>query len=627
MDIDQNKDDFIDNHVDKEIISCLNFNNPKSFFLFAGAGSGKTRSLVFALNQIRKLYYQHLRFRGQSVAVITYTNAACDEIGRRLDYDPLFSVSTIHTFIWELIRGFDTDIRDWLCTSLKTQIEELKIKQENGRFGTKIFIERQLSIETKEIRLRNIDKVKQFTYNPSGLNQDRSSLSHTEVINIGAYFINNKPLMQKILINKYPILFIDESQDTNKDLIDALFEVEKKNTGVFLLGLFGDTMQRIYSDGKLDLGLNLPEIWEKPIKIMNHRCAPRIVEVLNRIRYIVDGQQQRARTDKEFGFARFFVFPLNTDKAKAEKMVEDRMSEITGDKQWSGTDADYTTLILEHHMAANRLGFLEFFRPLYQMDNLKTGLLDGSLPELTFFTQVILPIVQANKNGDEFAITNTVRKYSPLLKIQKNETEQLLKIKEAKESINQFLSLWSEDNNPRCVDVLKCVKELNLFDIPESLHPFTIDINENDQDNEGNPSDFHENDLISAWSECLNAPFSQISAYDSYVKGKLKFMTHQGVKGLEFPRVMVIIDDNEARGFLFSYDKLFGAKERTRADIENEAAGKDTSIERTRRLFYVTCSRAEKSLAITAYSENPKLVKKHLLEEEWFEDFEVEIFL
>ena len=39
-------DDNRDSAADSIIQSCLNIKNPKSFFLFAGAGSGKTRSLV-----------------------------------------------------------------------------------------------------------------------------------------------------------------------------------------------------------------------------------------------------------------------------------------------------------------------------------------------------------------------------------------------------------------------------------------------------------------------------------------------------------------------------------------------------------------------------------------------------
>lgn len=618
--IGQSEDNHVDDHVDDIILNCMDLDNPRSFFLFAGAGSGKTRSLVSVLTKFREQNYKQLQIKGQRVAVITYTNAACEEIQRRLDFDPLFSISTIHTFIWELIRGFNKDIKEWLYNSLVNQIEDLEIKQSKARANTKTFMDRQKSIETKWKRIQNLDDIKQFTYNPNGLNQGKQSLSHTDVISIGAYFLTNKTLMQKILIRKFPVLFIDESQDTNKELINAIFDVEKKNNKVFCLGLFGDTMQRIYSDGKTDLGIDLPESWAKPVKKMNHRCSPRIIKLINKIRLAVDNQEQRARSDKDEGFVRLFLIPSATEKENAEKKVVKRMMEITGDQYWDANNADYTTLILEHHMAAIRLGFFEMFKPLYQLDKLKTGLLDGSLSGLKFFTQIILPLVNANESGNKFALTSIARKYSPLLNIQKYEAGQLSKIKSVQASIDQLLSLWNDLKEPRCIDVLQCVAELNLFDIPDSLYPLTTrEIKNKEED------DKEANDEFNAWADCLNAPFSQIRAYDSYINGKLNFMTHQGVKGLEFPRVMVIIDDREARGFLFSYEKLFGAKEKTNTDLKNENEGKDTSIDRTRRLFYVTCSRAENSLAIIAYSEKPELVKKHVLNEGWFEDSEVEI--
>src|SRR4051794_38974271 len=83
----------LDDHVEREIAACLDLNKPKSFFLFAGAGSGKTRSLINALKHLRKHYGTKLRFGGQRIAVITYTNAACDEIVQRLEFDPLIQVS------------------------------------------------------------------------------------------------------------------------------------------------------------------------------------------------------------------------------------------------------------------------------------------------------------------------------------------------------------------------------------------------------------------------------------------------------------------------------------------------------------------------------------------------------
>jgi len=103
--------DTIDDHVDDEIAACLNLAQPVSFFLFAGAGSGKTRSLVTALRYVQKTLSAQLRSRGQRVAVITYTNAASDEIKRRLSYDPLIDVRTIHSFAWSLIEGLNRDIK------------------------------------------------------------------------------------------------------------------------------------------------------------------------------------------------------------------------------------------------------------------------------------------------------------------------------------------------------------------------------------------------------------------------------------------------------------------------------------------------------------------------------------
>ena len=66
-------------------------------------------------------------------------------------------------------------------------------------------------------------------------------------------------------------------------------------------------------------------------------------------------------------------------------------------------------------------------------------------------------------------------------------------------------------------------------------------------------------------------------------------------------------------GFLFSYEKLFGAKAKSKTDLDNESQGKDTTIDRTRRLFYVTCSRAMSSLGIVAYTGDPTAVQHHVV--------------
>ena len=86
---------------------------------------------------------------------------------------------------------------------------------------------------------------------------------------------------------------------------------------------------------------------------------------------------------------------------------------------------------------------------------------------------------------------------------------------------------------------------------------------------------------------------------------------------------MVILDDNEARGFMFSYEKLLGAKALTNTDHKNRLEGKDTSQDRTRRLLYVTCSRAQRSLAVIVYTKEADKVASYLSDVGWFEDYEV----
>lgn len=90
------------------------------------------------------------------------------------------------------------------------------------------------------------------------------------------------------------------------------------------------------------------------------------------------------------------------------------MAEITHDALWDHESDNVKTLILEHHMAAKRMGFFEFFEPLYKVSKFSTGMLDGSLPEITLFTKVILPLLKAHQNNDHYEIARIIKKESPL---------------------------------------------------------------------------------------------------------------------------------------------------------------------------------------------------------------------
>ncbi|WP_234825436.1 hypothetical protein, partial [Agrobacterium pusense] len=62
--------------------------------------------------------------------------------------------------------------------------------------------------------------------------------------------------------------------------MDALLDVEAGHREAFCLGLFGDTMQRIYADGKERLAEAIPQAWARPRKRMNHRCPTRVITLI-----------------------------------------------------------------------------------------------------------------------------------------------------------------------------------------------------------------------------------------------------------------------------------------------------------------------------------------------------------
>lgn len=607
-------DDYVDDHVDREIESCFSASSPNNFFVFAGAGSGKTRSLINTLNFLDKEQGEKLLMKGKQIAVITYTNAACDEISRRLQYKSIFSVSTIHSFLWELIKNYQVDIKTWIMESVQKEIEELKQKQtktSRGKAGEK----RAETIKKKTERLAKIKSKQKFSYNPNGDNVGYDSLSHSEVIKMSTEFIATEPTMQDILTSKYPILLIDESQDTKKELIDALLIVCEKYGEKFIVGMFGDTMQKIYNDGKDNLAKCIPDNWVKPVKIMNHRSAKRIVTLANSIRSSVDDQKQQARSDAEEGTVRLFITSKSNNKEYVEKRVAEMMVQDTGDIGWNDEE-DYKSLILEHHMAASRFGFSELYMPLSNSKKFDTSLREGSIPELSILSKLVFPLLVAYQSGNDFEVAKIIRKNSPLLNKEvfitglNNQVELLRK---AEEAVELLMKLWNDGKVPTCLEVLKSIRDTGLFKVGNRVDEVLADYSQD------------ENEKITALRTALSAPFYELERYALYVSDNTRFATHQGVKGLEFPRVMVILDDAQARGFLFSYEKLFGVKAQSDTDEKNAHDGKDTSITRTARLFYVACTRAKKSLAIVAYTENEEMVRDTALANGWFLENEIYI--
>ncbi|MCB1601896.1 MAG: Fis family transcriptional regulator, partial [Xanthomonadales bacterium] len=126
------------------------------------------------------------------------------------------------------------------------------------------------------------------------------------------------------------------------------------------------------------------------------------------------------------------------------------------------------------------------------------------------------------------------------------------------------------------------------------------------------------------WCALFKAPWAELERYRCYLAGNSELSTHQVVKGSEFTHVMVVMDDDQSGGNQISYDKLFGATELGERDLDNVQAGKETTIDRSLRLLYVTCSRARESLALVLWAKNPKEALEFARHKSgWFADGEV----
>ena len=602
-----------DNNIDLQLKECVSNEKRKSFFLFAGAGSGKTYSLVKLLENIQNVWGNKLIREHRQVAVITYTNAATDEIMRRIDYNPLFHVSTIHSFVWDSIKTYQKDIKARYLQRLQANIDELQAKIDATKNKeTKTYKANQEKINHLIERKEAKEKIDMFIYNPNGDNLKANSLNHSDVIEIGTKMMQENLLLQQIITQQYPFMLIDESQDTRSGLVDAFFTIQKNFSNDFTLGLIGDIKQRIYMDGKADIKNLIPADWEKPEKVTNYRCGKRIIQLANKISSVLDGSEQQAREDAPEGYVHLFLVNSHDvlDKIAKELDVRAKMSAITGDEQWN---SDVKVLTLEHSMAAVRLDFKDFYELFAHLPKYQMSFSQGEMAEMSFFADMVFPLMNMLKEDDGIGVLNLLKKKSPLLEAvpDRDYPAMLAKIRKVLDELRS-----SNVEEMKASEIIEFVQKNTLFAIPDHL-VFALNSKEDEIDKEDAES--------LAWVRALLLPLRQFKAYDDYVHDRTPYATHQGVKGLEFPRVLVLIDDEAAKGNSFSYNKLFKVAPLSNTDIQNKEKGKENSLDRTGRLFYVTCTRAKESLAILMYTSNPGKAKQTAIQNGWFEDNEIDI--
>lgn len=298
----------------------------KSFVLQGGAGSGKTellKNLLLFINQTNS---------NAKVMCITHTNVAVDEILSRTGN--AFPVSTIHSFLNGLIKDYKKNIykvigklfylplktsvartedmsnddykkmeydryksiyekyADMYYSLFRETVEKVKGKREydkNPKEFDDVLNNGVALINKKiddEIASKSYTKIK---YNETQFDSLKDlTFGHDGLLKIFHKLIECYPLLSKIIASKYDYIFIDEYQDTNANVICDFIEMTKNST--LTIGLFGDSMQSIYSDGVGNVDDYIGTLLVSIFKPDNYRCAYEIVDFINPLR--LDGLEQ-----------------------------------------------------------------------------------------------------------------------------------------------------------------------------------------------------------------------------------------------------------------------------------------------------------------------------------------------
>lgn len=101
--------------------------NFDSFIIQAGAGAGKTYTLIESIKYILHYKIDELDKHNQKIMCITYTNVAANEIRQRLGETQYVQVSTIHEMLWQQIKMYRrSELTVLHLKKLKQELENIE---------------------------------------------------------------------------------------------------------------------------------------------------------------------------------------------------------------------------------------------------------------------------------------------------------------------------------------------------------------------------------------------------------------------------------------------------------------------------------------------------------------------
>jgi DNA helicase II / ATP-dependent DNA helicase PcrA len=539
-----------------QVVNCIDIG--MSFVIEAGAGSGKTWTLIESIKYILDERGVSLERMNQRVVCITYTKIAKSQIIERLDDNPLVLVLTIHEFLWLVIKNYQKELKS----------EIIKYNQ----------TDKKKPVEDLEAKIQNTI----IEYSLYGRKFEKGRITHEDVIEFSSTIFKNYPKLASIVANRFPFLFIDEYQDTELRTIELLLDnLLIRNKNRLVLGFFGDSMQKIYNG---TIGSIPPKYFEQGLlklitKTENYRCSKKVINLLAKIRPSLIQSPTGKNLEGEVTFIN-----CNSNIANITENYSTTLNFLQTKKGWV-IDTNTKILLLTHKGIANKLGY-ENLLEVY--DKLTFGR-DRLLNKEELFGSVILNTVE-----------NLVALYES--KNYRAFIEQLghkgfeLNYHDDKNKIRLLMNTLIEIRQKNSVkDVLDFIFQ-NLVNKPLRIDEFEIEISKEElNDNLANRKTFYDN--------LMTVRYSEFILIHEYIENYTPYSTKHGVKGDEYENVLIVIDDNSWNQYKFNDVFANNRKNLSRFD-------------KTLNLLYVCCSRAKNNLVLLSLSEMDTIALKTI--KEWF---------
>jgi DNA helicase-2/ATP-dependent DNA helicase PcrA len=604
-------------------------NNGNNFLLSGGAGSGKTYTLINVIKQIIE------ENPTSTIACMTYTNAAVKEIEERVNHKNL-QVTTIHDFLWDNIKHYQLDLKKSLIGLINDE-ETTRIRIDGvGVIQDNYFDTLEDGIQYKEyVRI------------------SEGIISHDEVLILANRMFKNYPKINSILKDKFKFILIDEYQDTSPLVVEIFLKHLKQSDKKNIIGFFGDSMQSIYDDGVGNLdefkGEQVGSVKEV-IKAENRRNPKLVIGLANRLR--TDDVVQAASNDIEApNIEQNGVVKIGTIKFIHSSVYED--ANLKEYLNWDFENTNETKeLNLTHNLIADKAGIRTLMN-IYNDDGIlkyksrvKKYIKDNNIN--TDFSDYTFNQVRTELGVDPTNAMNNFIEGHPALFQSALDQNWLAfsKIYVDKDQLLDSKKQSSEENSKKGSKRDALIK--HLFKIQNSIGFYTskqyneflrstdyrikvkniadkIRLKENIESLKDvgdktigeiiDAADVHgiclKDDILQkfitekeyVYDRVKDVKFSEFQNLYKYLEGFTPFSTQHKTKGAEFDNVLVVLDNGRWNQYNFEY--LF---------LEN---GNPSVLERTRKIFYVCCTRAKDNLAVYFVNPGDAVLQKA---KEWFND-------